>query len=83
MQDQSTVNLIARMISQETGRNSALSAVLVSLLTLLKDNPEVANAVRAALEKQHSDHLATGQNPVHMDGYETARDMFYAALNLR
>jgi hypothetical protein len=80
MDDQETVRMIARMISEEAGRNNALAAALVGILTALQDNPEVAGAVHAVLEKQYSDHLATSQNPVYMDGFERARDLMYAAL---
>jgi hypothetical protein len=80
MDDHETVRMIARMISEEAGRNNALAAALIGILAALQDNPEVAGAVHAALEKQYSDHLATSQNPVYMDGFERARDLVYAAL---
>jgi hypothetical protein len=80
MTDHETVQLMARMLAQEAGRNNALAAAVVGILAALQDNPEVGGAVYAALEKQYSDHLATTQNPVYMDGFERARVLVYAAL---
>ena len=82
MNDQETVRMMARMLSEEAGRNNAFAAAVVGLLAALQDNPEVSDAVHAALEKQYSDHLATSQNPVYMDGFERARELVYAALTL-
>jgi hypothetical protein len=81
MDDQNTVRIMARMLSEEAGRNNALAAALVGVLAVLSSNPEIAAAVHAALENQYSDHLATSQNPLYMDGFERARDMVYAALD--
>jgi hypothetical protein len=43
---------------------------MVERLALLKGNSEVACVVQTALKKQYSNHLETGQNPVHLEGFE-------------
>lgn len=80
MDDQTALKVLTRIFAEEAGRNNALTATLVGILSALKSYPEVVDAVRGALESQYSGHLATTHHQAYIDGFERVRDLVYTAL---
>ena len=80
MDDKSALRMLAELLSEEAGRNSALTAAVVGILAAMKENPEIAGAVHTSFEQHYSDHLATSQIQEYMNGFETTRELLYAAL---
>ena len=80
MDDKSALRMLAELVSVEAGRNNALTAAVVGILDALKTSPELAGAVHASFEHHYSEHLATSQLQEYMNGFETTRNLLYAAL---
>lgn len=80
MDDQTALQVLTRIFAEEAGRNNALTAALVGILSALKGHPDVVDAVRGALESQYSGHLAKTHHQAYIDGFERVRDLVNAAL---
>jgi hypothetical protein len=80
MNQDEAIALLARTVSEFAGRLSAFDATLRGLLLLVSEQPGVAEAVGAELEREYASHLHTSQNSVFMQEFEAQADSIKAMI---
>jgi hypothetical protein len=73
METRQEVDLLERTIASQGGKLDALIAAVEGMLQVSKGNPELAKAVSARLEQQHSEILSRPENSQYVQSFEVMR----------